>query len=216
MTLLKASFDDLFAGAPVMVILRGHSVERTVELATSAWDLGIVAVEIPIQDETAVEALRSSVEAGRARGMLVGAGTVISPEHVRQAAEAGASFTVSPGLDVEIAQLSLENGLPTMPGVATASDIQLALRLGLTWMKAFPAAQLGSSWFKSMNGPFPMAKFVATGGVSTENAREFLAAGAQVVALSSAVSDFGSRQETAEFLQQHARGLGNRRRTTDR
>jgi 2-dehydro-3-deoxyphosphogluconate aldolase / (4S)-4-hydroxy-2-oxoglutarate aldolase len=182
-------FDEAFAGRPVMAILRGFSVARTVELAQRAWDNGITAVEVPIQDPEAVEALVAAVAAGAARGFPVGAGTVISNDHVRQAADAGAAFTVAPGLDERVAAASAHAGLAHLPGVATASDVQRAIGLGLHWVKAFPASVLGAGWFAAMHGPFPQVRFVATGGMGAGNAREFLDAGASVVAVGSALED---------------------------
>jgi 2-dehydro-3-deoxyphosphogluconate aldolase/(4S)-4-hydroxy-2-oxoglutarate aldolase len=189
MASLNASFDELFARTPVMAILRGYSPERAVQLASTAWDLGIDCVEIPIQSPETLAALEATVEAGRARGKAVGAGTVISVEHVRQARDAGAAYTVSPGLDPDVVKASLDAGLPSLPGVGTASEIQAALRLGLNWVKAFPAAELGPNWFKAMHGPFPALNFVATGGISPSNAKDFLNAGARVVALGSSLAD---------------------------
>jgi Entner-Doudoroff aldolase len=182
-------FDEAFAGRPVMAILRGFSVPRTVELAQRAWDNGITAVEVPIQNPEAVEALAAAVAAGAARGFPVGAGTVISNDHVRQAADAGAAFTVAPGLDERVAAASAHAGLAHLPGVATASDVQRAVGLGLHWVKAFPASVLGAGWFAAMHGPFPQVRFVATGGMGAGNAREFLDAGASVVAVGSALED---------------------------
>lgn len=182
-------FDEAFASTRVMAILRGMGVERSLEVSERAWDLGVTAIELPIQTATDVEALRVVVEAGRARGLLVGAGTVVRLEHVRTARDAGAAFVVSPGFDPEIVQASLDAGLPTLPGVATATEIQQAMRLGLGWFKAFPAAQLTPGWVTAMHGPFPEARFIATGGLSASNAQSFLDAGCRVVALGSALAD---------------------------
>jgi 2-dehydro-3-deoxyphosphogluconate aldolase / (4S)-4-hydroxy-2-oxoglutarate aldolase len=96
---------------------------------------------------------------------------------------------VAPGLDPEVVRLSAELALPHLPGVATPSEIQRAHRLGLSWVKAFPAAELGTGWFKAMLGPFPGLRMVATGGMNASNAPEFLAAGAAVVAVGSALED---------------------------
>ncbi|WP_219416421.1 bifunctional 4-hydroxy-2-oxoglutarate aldolase/2-dehydro-3-deoxy-phosphogluconate aldolase [Pseudonocardia nigra] len=182
-------FDETFAQQRVMAILRGFSVERTVELAQRAWDNGIHAVEVPIQSAEAIDALAAAVRAGAARGLPVGAGTVVTLEHVAQAADAGAAFTVAPGFDERVAAASAAAGLAHLPGVASASEVQRALGLGLTWMKAFPAAVLGAGWFSAMRGPFPQVRFVATGGMGAANAREFLDAGASVVAVGSALED---------------------------
>jgi 2-dehydro-3-deoxyphosphogluconate aldolase/(4S)-4-hydroxy-2-oxoglutarate aldolase len=182
-------FDREFAVSPVMVIMRGLGVDRSLELASLAWDVGVASVELPIQTTTDLEALRAVSALGAQRDRSVGAGTVITLKHVAQAAEAGAAYTVSPGLDVEIVAASLAAGLPTLPGVATASEVQRGITLGLGWFKAFPAAVLGPGWVSAMHGPFPEAKFVATGGVSVTSAPSFLAAGASVVSLGSALND---------------------------
>lgn len=183
-----------------MAILRGMGVERSLATATRAWDLGITAVEVPVQTATDVEALRVVAEAGRERGLLVGAGTVVTREHVAQSKAAGAAFTVSPGLDLDIVRASHEAGMPSIPGVATPSEVQQALSAGLTWLKAFPASILGAEWFPAMRGPFPQAKFVATGGMGSGNARVFLDAGVKVVAVGSALEDDAQLPALANLL----------------
>ncbi|MBP1326272.1 2-dehydro-3-deoxyphosphogluconate aldolase/(4S)-4-hydroxy-2-oxoglutarate aldolase [Leucobacter exalbidus] len=182
-------FTDIFRGAPFLAILRGFSVERTLELATAAWDAGISAVEIPAQSPEAIETLRIVAAAGQARGAIVGAGTIISVDQVEAVRAAGARFTVAPGFDSVVAQASEDAGLAHLPGVGTASEIQAVLTTGRTWVKAFPADALGERWFAGMRGPFPHLNIVATGGMSADNAEQFLAAGANVISLGSALAD---------------------------
>jgi 2-dehydro-3-deoxyphosphogluconate aldolase/(4S)-4-hydroxy-2-oxoglutarate aldolase len=196
----NSGFEQLFGGSPLMAILRGMGVERSLAVSTTAWDLGIDVVELPIQTDEDIEALRVVAAAGRARGKSVGAGTVVSVEHVAQAASAGATFTVSPGFDPEVVRASHEAGLLSMPGVATASEVQLAMKSGLTWLKAFPASVLGPSWLSAMHGPFPRAQFVTTGGMNAANAGEYLQAGARVVAVGSALEDPTQLPLLAELL----------------
>jgi 2-dehydro-3-deoxyphosphogluconate aldolase/(4S)-4-hydroxy-2-oxoglutarate aldolase len=186
---MNDAFTGIFAGRPLMAILRGFEPDRTVALARTAWDLGLTCVEVPVQSEQAVVALAATIAAARDYGHPVGAGTVTTPERLRAAIEAGAAFTVAPGLDPELARASVDAGLPHLPGVATPSDVQQALRLGLTWLKAFPASILGTGWFAAMRGPFPEVRFVATGGMSAQNAAQYLSAGASVVAVGSALED---------------------------
>lgn len=174
---------------PLMAILRGFDPVRTVELCHRAWDCGIELVEIPVQSPAALEGLRRSAIAAAARGSLVGAGTVVSAELVRASHAVGASFTVAPGLDPEVVAASREVGLPHLPGVATPSEVHRAMKLGMNWLKAFPAAQLGIGWADAIHGPFPGVHLVATGGISASNAEEHLAAGAAAVSLTSAISD---------------------------
>lgn len=188
-TISNARLAEMFEGQRLMAILRGFGAERSVELAQQAWALGIDCVEVPIQTPADLDALRAVVAAGANAGKPVGAGTIVTLDHVRQAHSAGAAFTVSPGYDAAVSHASFEAGMPPLPGVATASEVQTAMRQGLTWLKAFPASQLGTSWFSAMAGPFPGANFVATGGMDSSNAGEFLAAGAHVVAVGSALAD---------------------------
>lgn len=186
-----------------MAILRGMGVERSLAISETAWDLGISVVELPIQSESDIEALRVVAEAAAARGLSVGAGTVLNQKHVEQAAEAGATFTVSPGLDLDVVRASHDLGMPSIPGVATASEVQRALGAGLTWLKAFPASLLGSQWLGAMRGPFPEAQFVTTGGMNAKNAAEYLQAGARVVAVGSALEDETQLPLLAQLLDEH-------------
>lgn len=182
-------FDELFTGRPVMAILRGFPPAQTVALCERAWEVGIEAVEVPVQTADALPSLRAALAAGRERGRPVGAGTVVSPEQVRRVHEAGVAFTVAPGYDPQVAAECAALGLPHLPGVATASEIGQALRTGHTWLKAFPAAQLGTNWIRAQLAPFPQVRFVATGGVDADNAGDFLAAGCRVVAVGSVLQD---------------------------
>lgn len=197
----NSSLSTLFGDVPLMAILRGMGTERTLAVATAAWDLGITSVEVPVQTPADVEALRVLADAAKARGLKVGAGTVVSLEHVRQAADAGASFTVSPGFDLEVVRASHDAGMPALPGVATATDVQLAMKSGLTWLKAFPASLLGPAWFTAMSGPFPHVNFVATGGMDSANAAQYLDAGVRVVAVGSALEDAAQLPALARLLR---------------
>lgn len=178
-------FDEHLRDTPVMAILRGHGVEGTVELCRRAWDLGLALVEVPVQNEADLAALRAAIDEARTRGRLAGAGTVTSVDIVRRVADAGAAFTVAPGLDAEVLRASEEAGMPHLPGVATATEIQAATAHGATWLKAFPASELGAGWFTAMRDPFPRVHLVGTGGMTVANAHSFLGAGAAAVSLGS-------------------------------
>lgn len=182
-------FDTLFADSKVMAILRGAGAKLGVELSERAWRNGIEHIEIPIQSHDDLRTLEAVRAAADAAGKAIGAGTIVSPELASTAADYGAKYTVCPGLDSEVVDASHAAGLPCLAGVATPTDVQRAARLGLTWVKAFPAAWLGPTWFKAIRGPFPAMNFVATGGISSSNAREYLDAGARMVAVGSALAD---------------------------
>jgi 2-dehydro-3-deoxyphosphogluconate aldolase / (4S)-4-hydroxy-2-oxoglutarate aldolase len=197
-TMTTADFDQVFGTARVMAILRGLPVAETVRLAGRAWDLGIDVVEVPVATADAVPALRAAVEAGGERGRIVGA--VLDMEQVAAAADAGAAFTVAPGLDLAVADAAAARGLPHLPGVATPTEAQQALRHGLTWLKAFPAISLGPAWFQAVAGPLPQLRFVATGGLDAGNAGSFLDAGVRVVAVGSALADPDQLDRLSELV----------------
>lgn len=185
---MSALFADAATRSPLLAILRGFEPGETVRLCRAAWAAGAALVEVPIQDPAAEASLAAAVTAASADGHVVGAGTVSTLARLERARELGAAFTVAPGLDPEVALASRAAGLPHLPGVATATEVQTALALGFDWLKAFPAAQLGPGWIRAMHGPFPEARFVATGGIDRGNAADFLAAGARLLAVGQAIT----------------------------
>ncbi len=184
-----AWFDERFAATRALVIARGLSPEATVALATRAWDAGVTMLEVPLQGEQGAGALRAAAAAARARGLVVGAGTVVDPGQVALARDAGAAYLVSPGLDEDVVAAGLGAGLAVLPGVSTPTEVQRAGRLGLHWLKAFPASVLGPGWFRALRAPFPEVRLVATGGITTAVADEYLVAGARVVSFGSGLDD---------------------------
>ena len=108
--------------------------------------------------------------------MLVGAGTVVRPEQVDAAVEAGARFVVTPGFSARVVGRCRELGVPVIPGVATATDVIAALDHGLKLLKFFPAEAAGGiAALKALAGPFPGVRWIPTGGISATNAASYLA-----------------------------------------
>ena len=196
-----SSFDDMFGEHRVMAVLHGHPPDETVDLATRAWDLGIEIVEVPIRDRDQVPSLVAAARAAAERGLCVGAGAVVSVEQVWVASEAGARYTVAPGLDLDVLAASLAGDMPHLPGVATATEVQRARAAGCGWVKGFPAVSLGPSWFSAMRAPFPDLSYVAIGGVSAHNASAFLAAGARMVAVGAALTDLWQVEQLADLAR---------------
>ncbi|MFI6078486.1 bifunctional 4-hydroxy-2-oxoglutarate aldolase/2-dehydro-3-deoxy-phosphogluconate aldolase [Actinoplanes sp. NPDC051343] len=194
------TFDEIFTGQRVMAILRGLPADETVAVAGKLWDAGVTVLEVPIGSPDAVPALKAAVDAARERGLRVGAGTVITADQVRAAAEVGAQYTVAPGFDPLVLAASLATGMPHLPGVGTATEVQKAWLAGCRWLKAFPAAALGPAWISGLKGPFPDVNFVATGGLKVADAPTYLAAGARVVALGAALADPRQRDEIGKLL----------------
>jgi len=194
------TFDEIFTGQRVMAILRGLPADETVAVAGKLWDAGVTVLEVPIGSPDAVPALKAAVDAAKERDLRVGAGTVITADQVRAAAEVGAQYTVAPGFDPLVLATSLAAGMPHLPGVGTATEVQKAWLAGCRWLKAFPAAALGPAWISGLKGPFPDVNFVATGGLKVADAPTYLAAGARVVALGAALADPRQRDEIGKLL----------------
>ncbi len=128
--------------------------------------------EITFRTDAAEEAIGIMASRG---DMLVGAGTVLSPEQVDRAVDAGATFVVAPGTNPWVIQRGLDRGATVIPGVATPTDVESAMGFGLTVLKFFPAGALGGTkTLKAISAPYSMVGFVPTGGVNGDNLAEFL------------------------------------------
>lgn len=195
--------DRLLGGQRVMAILRGLEPEAALQIAVRAWDLGIDLVEVTVQEARFESSLAAVVAEGVARAKPVAAGTVTTVRQVELAADLGCAFTVAPGLDRDVVEACRRRGVEHIPGVATATEIQAASSLGLRWVKVFPAASLGAPWIRSMKAPFPQIRIVATGGIDARNAAEFLDAGADLVAVGSALEDASQLEALAGLLDPH-------------
>lgn len=182
--------------SPVIAILRGLSVAKTVDAAQRCWDGGIRLVEIPTQSAAALEALTETARCANDTDRLLGAGTICSADDTQRAFDAGARFFVSPGLFPDSVERAQSLGLPYLPGVATPTEVRTALSLSLIVQKLFPVDVMGESAIHTLNGPFPTTKFVAVGGVNRANAQGYLDAGALGVGVGGALSD----PETLDFF----------------
>lgn len=121
------------------------------------------------------------------RTCLVGAGTVLNPDLLRAATEAGADFAVSPVLDATLTSAAVHEGMPFIPGALTPTEIAAAWAAGATFVKLFPASAAGPALVRELHGPMPDVALIPTGGVDLANARAFLDAGAAAVGIGSAI-----------------------------
>lgn len=154
-----------------VVVIDDPSAARPMAEALLAGGIG--CAEITLRTPAGIDAIR---EASKVEGFLAGAGTVLTAQQVDDCVDAGADFIVSPGLDVDVVARARTRGVTVIPGVATATEIQHALRVDLSLLKVFPAASLGGPAFLSaLAGPFPDVRFVPSGGVSLESAVDYLA-----------------------------------------
>ncbi|MEW2397075.1 bifunctional 4-hydroxy-2-oxoglutarate aldolase/2-dehydro-3-deoxy-phosphogluconate aldolase [Streptomyces sp. NPDC046862] len=160
--------------APVIPVVVVADVDDAVPLARALVAGGLPAIEVTLRTPVALDAIRAiAAEVPRA---VVGAGTVISPEHVTESVAAGARFLVSPGWTDLLLSAMQGAGVPYLPGVSTTSEVVALLERGVREMKFFPAeAAGGTAYLKSLAGPLPQARFCPTGGIRPTTAPEYLA-----------------------------------------
>ena len=133
---------------------------------------GLPTAEITFRTKAAAGAIS---ELSKKEDLIVGAGTVLTPQQVDVAVDAGAKYVVSPGLSRAVVERCQEHGVLALPGAVTATEVQAALELGLSAVKFFPAATSGgAAAIKALAAPFPNLSFVPTGGISAANLAEYL------------------------------------------
>lgn len=161
--------------APVVPVLVIDDLAHARPLAEALVAGGLPALEVTLRTPVALDAIRAMAEVP---GGVVGAGTLLTPADVRAAKAAGATFGVSPGATDRIIAACEDEGLPLLPGAATASEIMLLLEQGYTVQKFFPAEQAGgAAYLKSIGSPIPQVKFCPTGGISLKIAPTYLSLG---------------------------------------
>lgn len=189
---------------PVVVLDRAEDAAPLAEALVAG---GLPVAEVTFRTAAAVKA----IEIMAARGdIIVGAGTVLTPEQVDQAAAAGATYIVSPGTSVRVVERAREHGLVVLPGAVTPTEIQAGLELGLNTLKFFPANLFGgAAALKSLSAVFGGVTFMPTGGIGPNNLADYLAVPAvaavggswMVPAASIRAGDFaGVQQLTAEAV----------------
>jgi len=165
---------DTLATHGILPVVTVPRPDQAVPLARALLAGGISCVEVTFRSDAAAEAIRA-IRASVPE-MLVGAGTVLTTEQADAAIDAGAAFLVSPGFDATVVHHALAQDIPVMPGIATPTELQAALVRGLRLVKVFPAAALGGPAFlRALEGPYPMMRFVPTGGVTVANLADYLA-----------------------------------------
>ena len=155
---------------PVVVL---NDSKDAAPLADALCDGGLSCAEVTFRTETAADSIRIMTE--KHPEMLVGAGTVLTTKQVDEAVEAGAKFIVSPGLNPAIVKYCIEKNIPITPGVATPSEMEQAIELGLNLVKFFPAEPSGGlAMINAVAAPYTMLKFMPTGGINPNNVKDYL------------------------------------------
>lgn len=156
---------------PVFVI---NELDNIIENAEKLISDGYDVFEITLRTDCAFDAIK--ILKIKYPNLIVGAGTVLSTEHLIKAIECGADFGVAPGLNPDVVKKALSLDFPFIPGIATATEIEQAISLGLNLVKVFPAKVLGGiDFIKAISAPYRKIKFMPTGGITDNMAADYLA-----------------------------------------
>ena len=162
---------DLVSKHPLLAILRNVPLEKTIDYAEAAVQGGAPFFEVALNSPRCT----------------VGAGTAITVERCKAALDAGAQFLLTPGTPLDVFSYCAENDIALLPGVLTPTDVATSLQFGYKTMKLFPAGSMPRHYVKDLQGPFDGTNYMAIGGVSPANIREFFDAGCISVGLASSL-----------------------------
>lgn len=158
---------------PVIPLIQAEDLDVAIDIAEALKAGGLTTLEVVLRTDAAMKCMEAI--AAKVDGVLVGAGTVLTPAQVNEASDCGAQFIVSPGLNANVVEASKARGLDIYPGTATPSEVQLAWNLGLKTVKFFPAGLVGGvPMLKALSSVFRDMSFMPTGGVSAANLQSFL------------------------------------------
>lgn len=198
------------AGTGVVAVVRAPNAESATRIAHACAEGGLDCIEITFTVPRAHRVLEELSEL--TPGILWGAGTVLDPETARIAILSGARFIVSPAFDPETARLCLRYQVPYLPGAQTVAEILRSIEHGADIVKVFPGETLGPAFVKAVRAPLPHVPLMPTGGVTVENAAEWIKAGSVAVGVGgkltagAASGDFASVTKLAKaFVETVAR-----------
>ncbi len=178
----------------IIAIVRGVASEDMLPLVRALEAGGVRAIEVTF-DQRAPESWPDTLRAIRAIAdefngrVLPGAGTVLTPEQVRMANDAGATYIISPDVDEAVIAQTRALGMASLPGALTPTEIMRAVRAGCDIVKIFPAGELGAGYIKSIRAPLGHVPMFAVGGVNAANAAEFMRAGVSGLGVGGALTD---------------------------
>ena len=170
----------------IVAIIRADAPDQLLHAAQALLDGGVTAIEITMTTPDALNVIGNAVAQFGGR-ILMGVGTVLDPETARAAILAGAEFVVTPVTKPEVIRICNRYGKPIASGAFTATEALLAHESGADFIKLFPADQVGPAYIKNILAPLPMLQIIPTGGVTAENAGDFLRAGCVALGASSSL-----------------------------
>ena len=180
----KATLLDLLLATKIIAIIRLSSSDSVFELAQAIHKGGIKAIEITMGTPNALEEIN---KLSQIEGVIPGVGSVIDAKTAQTAIEAGAQFVVTPVSKPEVIQMAHQYDKPILSGALTPSEILQAYEWGADIVKLFPATNFGLSYFKAVMAPMPHLPLMPTGGVTVENAAEWLENGAVCLGVGSSL-----------------------------
>lgn len=177
----------------IIAIIRGAQPKDLLSVVQALYEGGVRAVEITLNSTDALNQIKEAAEEFNER-MLVGAGTVLDAGSAQKAIEAGARFIIAPSVDIDTIRVTKQNGVVSIPGAYTATEIVTAYRAGADIIKVFPASS--PKYIKDLMGPLSHIPMMPTGGVQLDNISEFKKAGGVAFGIGSALVD--TRQTITE------------------
>ena len=174
-----------------VAVVRTDEPDKLVQIAQALQVGGVVCIEVTMTVPNALDGIRAVCEAMRG-SVLVGAGSVTDAATTEAAVAAGARYVVSPVFKREVVEAAHDHDAAAMPGCFTPTEILAATEAGADVVKVFPAGSLGPGFIRGVLAPLPHLRLMPTGGVSLDNATEWLRAGAVAVGAGSALVDTGA------------------------
>jgi 2-dehydro-3-deoxyphosphogluconate aldolase / (4S)-4-hydroxy-2-oxoglutarate aldolase len=194
--------DEIRRRRLVVILRRVEPQSKLVELVEELAEAGAGIFEITFDAPSAADDVAALKERLVDRGLLVGAGTLLTVEQLAAAMEAGADFGVAPVHNFALTRAAVEAGLPFLPGAFTPTEMLAAWSAGATFVKLFPASAAGPQVVREVRGPLPDIQIIPTGGVDAANAEAFLEADAAAVGIGSALvrASAGERRDIVARL----------------
>ncbi len=187
---------------PIIGILRGIEADFFGPLMAAAFEAGLQAIEVTYNTAHALEMVKEQIPRVP-RGKYLGMGTIRNLEEARQAVEAGAMFLVSPNTDIAVIEFAKRRQIPIVAGAFTPTEVYAAWSAGAEMVKVFPCGSMGPGYIRELLGPYDRMPLVAVGGVTADNAADYLRAGARAVGVGASL--FGkeaiARQRPQEIAE---------------
>jgi 2-dehydro-3-deoxyphosphogluconate aldolase/(4S)-4-hydroxy-2-oxoglutarate aldolase len=172
---------DVLRADRVLTVVRADTIPDAADLCHALAAGGIRTVELTFTTPNVLDHIGRCAEKVARAGILLGVGTVMTADQAAAAIDAGAAFLVTPGLRPAVAEVAVASAVPVFLGALTPSEVAQAVDLGSAAVKIFPASSMGPKYLSALHGPYPDVELLPSGGITADNARAYLDAGALAV-----------------------------------